>query len=384
MQFLTLIISNHTAIIHRIMKLSCPLTFSILSAYCRRRSGLLLHKSESVKQIHGGQKYTPASVVFHTSNPDKETPHISNAPDLPIVHHDGYESYLPPGHRFQMRKFNKLRDVLLHDGVISKKQMSSPVHVTKDELIRVHTEEYIEKFFEGKTSAKEQRVTGFTWSEGLVSRCRYETGGTILAAELALGRGLVCNTGGGTHHAFPEHGAGFCLLNDMAVAASLMVHRGKVDRVLIIDLDVHQGDGTALIFQEDPSVFTLSVHCGKNYPLKKQQSDLDVSVDRGTGDDDYMRIIQDHIPSVLTNFRPGLVFFDAGVDPHKDDALGYLELTDQGLFRRDYWVINEVIQRGIPCVTVIGGGYDKDIDRLAARHSIVHRAAKKVWQERRL
>ncbi|XP_054755038.2 uncharacterized protein SYNPCC7002_A1628-like [Lytechinus pictus] len=364
------------------MKLPCSLTFSVLYSCFRKSSGQILH--QAVKQIHDGPKFTAASVVFNTNRKDKEIPHISSAPGLPIVHHDGYESYLPPGHRFQMRKFNKLKDVLLHDGVISKKQISSPVHVIKDELVLVHTEEYIDKFFEGKTSQKEQRVTGFVWNEGLVSRCRYETGGTILGAELALGRGLVCSTGGGTHHAFPGHGAGFCLLNDMAVASRLLVHRKMVDRVLIIDLDVHQGDGTALIFQEDPNVFTLSVHCGKNYPVKKQQSDLDVSVDPGTGDDEYMRIIQDHVPPVLTKFRPGLVFFDAGVDPHKDDALGHLELTDQGLFRRDHWVMNEVIQRGIPCVAVIGGGYDKDVDILAARHSILHRAAKKVWQERSL
>ncbi|XP_072171421.1 uncharacterized protein SYNPCC7002_A1628-like [Diadema setosum] len=324
--------------------------------------------------------YTAASVVFGQG---LEKPTISSAPGLPIVHHDGYECYLPPNHRFQMRKFNKLRDVLLQDGVISLKQISYPLRTTKEELKCVHADDYIDRFFEGTTSEKEQRVTGFKWSKGLVSRCRYETGGTILAAELALDRGLASSTGGGTHHAFPDHGAGFCLINDMATAARVMIQRSKVDNVLIVDLDVHQGDGTAVIFKDDPSVFTLSIHCGKNYPVRKQESDCDVAVDVGLGDKEYLKIVQDHLPTILDRFRPCLVFFDAGVDPHKEDALGHLELTDDGLFKRDHWVITEVVSRGIPCVTVIGGGYD-DVDRLAARHSIVHRAASKVWQERRL
>ena len=206
-------------------------------------NNLFCFKCFKYPQIQRRQKYTPASMVFQGIGPfgEKETPCISTAPGLPVVHHDGYECYLPPDHRFKMRKFNKLKDVLLKDGVISRKQISLPVHATKEDVTRVHTEEYIGKFFEGRTSDKEQRMTGFKWSEGLVSRCRYETGGTILAAEIAMERGLVCSTGGGTHHAFPDHGAGFCLLNDMAVASRHMIaDTEKVDRVLIVDLDVHQ------------------------------------------------------------------------------------------------------------------------------------------------
>ncbi|XP_071847305.1 uncharacterized protein SYNPCC7002_A1628-like isoform X2 [Apostichopus japonicus] len=303
---------------------------------------------------------------------------------LPIVHHEDYVCYLPPNHRFPMPKFTKIYNCLLKDGIIDEKQVAKPQKVSEETVHTVHTEEYISKFFNGTTSDKEQRITGFKWSSGLVKRCRYETGGTILASEIALSRGLASSTGGGTHHAFPSHGAGFCLINDMAVAARHLIKKSKAEKVLLVDLDVHQGDGSADIFKDDPSVFTLSVHCGKNYPARKQSSDLDVSVDVGMGDKDYLAVVKEHLPWILDTFRPDLVIYDAGVDPHLKDDLGKLNLTDQGLFDRDYWVMDYMVKRGYPCSTVIGGGYSKDIDELALRHSIVHRAATKVWNDRGL
>ncbi|XP_077984977.1 uncharacterized protein SYNPCC7002_A1628-like [Glandiceps talaboti] len=313
----------------------------------------------------------------------QEARHGGKSKGLPIIHHEGYVCYLPPGHRFQMRKFERLYHYLIKDGVICKEQVWRPERVSKQVLIdTVHTEEYIDKFFNGRTSDKEQRRTGFEWSEGLVSRCRYETGGTILAVEAALQHGLACSTGGGTHHAFPSYGSGFCLLNDMAVAAKHFILRKKVSQVLIVDLDVHQGDGTAFIFKDNTSVFTFSVHCGKNFPLRKQQSDLDISLDVGLGDQEYLDIIKQHLPWIIQMFRPDLVIYDAGVDPHHKDFLGKLKLTDEGLFARDYWVIDKLVSQGIPCACVIGGGYSKDLDVLALRHSILHRAATKVWQDR--
>ncbi|TWW76952.1 Histone deacetylase 11 [Takifugu flavidus] len=265
----------------------------------------------------------------------------------------------------------------------SPQQVWVPEIASSDLLSCVHTEEYLNNFMNGRINEQEQRRTGFPWSEGIVTRCRYETGGTLLAAELALQRGLACSTAGGTHHAFPGFGSGFCLLNDLAVAAKY-VSASLKRKVLIVDLDVHQGDGTAFIFKEEPRVFTFSVHCGKNFPLRKQQSDLDISVDDGLEDKDYLATVEDHLPWLLDTFRPDLVLYDAGVDPHREDELGKLCLTDQGLYQRDLYVMQTVVGKGVPVATVIGGGYSRDIDKLAIRHSIVHRAATQVKHMRTL
>ncbi|XP_030600455.1 uncharacterized protein hdac12 isoform X2 [Archocentrus centrarchus] len=301
---------------------------------------------------------------------------------LPIVHHSKYVCDLPPNHRFPMGKFPRVLRCLLKDQVITEKQVWVPEIASKDLLSCVHTEDYLHNFINGKLSEQEQRRTGFPWSEGIVRRCRYETGGTVLAAEVALQRGLACSTAGGTHHAFPSYGSGFCLLNDLAVAAKYVMDSSPTKcKVLIVDLDVHQGDGTAFIFKEEPSVFTFSVHCGKNFPLRKQQSDLDISVEDGLEDEDYLSAVQTHLPWLLETFRPDLVLYDAGVDPHWEDELGRLRLTDQGLYQRDLFVLKTLVSRGVPVAAVIGGGYSRDIDRLAVRHSIVHRAAAQVWRE---
>ncbi|AWO98787.1 putative histone deacetylase 11-like isoform 2 [Scophthalmus maximus] len=301
---------------------------------------------------------------------------------LPIVHHGGYVCDLPPGHRFPMGKFPRVLRCLINDQVITDKQVWVPEIASKDLLSCVHTDEYLTNFIHGRVNEQDQKRTGFSWSEGLVSRCRYETGGTVLAAQVALQRGLACSTAGGTHHAFPGYGSGFCLINDLAVAAKyLMGNSSPKRKVLIVDLDVHQGDGTAFIFKEEPSVFTFSVHCGKNFPLRKQQSDLDVSVEDGLEDEEYLSIVEAHLPWLLETFRPDLVLYDAGVDPHQEDELGRLRLTDRGLYKRDLYVMKTMVSRGVPVAAVIGGGYSRDIDKLALRHSIVHRAATQVWRE---
>lgn len=301
---------------------------------------------------------------------------------LPVVHHSEYVCDLPANHRFPMGKFPRVLHFLLKDQVITEKQVWEPELASKDLLSCVHTEDYLNNFIHGKINEQEQRRTGFPWSEGIVRRCRYETGGTVLAAEVALQRGLACSTAGGTHHAFPGYGSGFCLLNDLAVAAKHVTDSSSTRRkVLIVDLDVHQGDGTAFIFRDEPSVFTFSVHCGKNFPLRKQQSDLDVSVEDGLEDEAYLSTVEAHLPWLLGTFRPDLVLYDAGVDPHQEDELGRLRLTDRGLYQRDVYVMKTVVSRGVPVAAVIGGGYSRDIDTLALRHSIVHRAAAQVWRE---
>lgn len=300
---------------------------------------------------------------------------------LPIVHHDKYVSELPLNHRFAMRKFHGVLRFLRIDDVISMKQIVEPEQVSASVAGLVHKTGYVENFFTGKIPSDEQRMTGFPWSEGLVMRCRYETGGTILAARLALEHGLACSTGGGTHHAFPDRGSGYCLLNDMAVAAASLIHDGTVQRVLIVDLDVHQGDGTALMFQTNKQVFTFSMHCQQNFPFKKQMSDLDIGLNVGCQDKEYLSHLEEHLPWIVDSFHPDLVLYDAGVDPHGKDELGKLELTDQGLFDRDFYVLRHLITRGIPCATVIGGGYSRDLNALSCRHTIVHRAASKATVE---
>ncbi|XP_075892597.1 uncharacterized protein SYNPCC7002_A1628 [Nelusetta ayraudi] len=299
---------------------------------------------------------------------------------LPIIHHSGYVCDLPANHRFPMGKFPRVLHFLLKDQVVEESQVWVPETASEELLGCVHTKEYLSNFINGTTDEQEQRRTGFPWSEGIVSRCRYETGGTVLAAEVALQRGLACSTAGGTHHAFPSYGSGFCLLNDLAVAAKHL-SSSTSRKVLVVDLDVHQGDGTAFIFKEEPCVFTFSVHCGKNFPLRKQQSDLDISLDDGLEDKEYLSTVEAYLPGLLDTFRPDLVLYDAGVDPHWEDELGRLRLTDQGLYQRDLYVLKTVVSRGVPVATVIGGGYSRDLDKLASRHSIVHRAATQVWKE---
>ncbi|XP_028321485.1 uncharacterized protein hdac12 [Gouania willdenowi] len=336
---------------------------------CARRIFIKINVIKIGRTVGACRRFFHAELVRHESS------------GLPIVHHNQYVCELPVNHRFPMAKFPRVLHFLLKDQVITDKQVWAPKIPSKELLSCVHTEEYLQNFINGNVEEKDQRRTGFPWSQGLVRRCRYETGGTVLAAEVALQRGLACSTAGGTHHAFPSYGSGFCLLNDLAVAAKYVLNNSSKRKVLIVDLDVHQGDGTAFIFKEDPSVFTFSVHCAKNFPLRKQQSDLDVSVQDGLEDKEYLSTVEAHLPHLLQTFRPDLVLYDAGVDPHQEDELGRLRLTDQGLYQRDLYVMKTVVSRGIPVAAVIGGGYSRDIDKLALRHSIVQRAATQVWRE---
>jgi acetoin utilization deacetylase AcuC-like enzyme len=249
---------------------------------------------------------------------------------------------------------------------------------TADLLGLAHDPAYVQSYLTGAIDARAMRRIGFPWDPRLVRRTCTALAGTLLAAELALEHGLACSTAGGTHHAYYDFGSGFCIFNDLAVAARALAARGRVRRVLIVDLDVHQGDGTAAILQGDPAVFTFSMHCEANFPFRKQASSLDVGLPVGMEDDAYLRVLESHLPDLLTQVRPDLVLYDAGVDPHKDDLLGKLALTDAGLYRRDRYVLATCLAAGVPVACVIGGGYSRDIDALARRHSLVHRAATEV------
>ncbi len=300
---------------------------------------------------------------------------------LPVIYHSDYVTPLPAGHRFPMPKFKLLRDLLVRERVIAEDQIYQPGRPPQDWLELVHDSSYVQAYCEGGLEPKAQRRIGLPWSEGLVRRTCTAVGGTILTAKLALNHGLACNTAGGTHHAFPGYGAGFCIFNDIAIATRLLKRQNLLKTVLVVDLDVHQGDGTAWIFRDDPSVFTFSMHCAVNFPGRKQTSDLDVPLVEGTEDDDYLAKLAVYLPSLLTQVNPDLVIYDAGADPHRDDRLGKLALTDEGLYRRDQYVLETCVRAGYPVACVIGGGYGKDMKALIYRHSYLHRTAVEVYRK---
>jgi acetoin utilization deacetylase AcuC-like enzyme len=294
----------------------------------------------------------------------------------PLVYHPNYVIPLPIGHRFPMAKFGLLHDRLVANGLVGR--VYTPEVPSVDWLALVHGPEYIRAYRDGSISSQAMRRIGLPWSPELVDRTQIALGGTILAARLALAEGMAGNAAGGTHHAFPDYGSGFCIFNDLATAARVLLAEGLVQRVLIVDLDVHQGDGTAAIFQNEPRVFTFSMHCGINFPGTKQHSDLDVALAEGLTDEDYLRTLDRYLPDLLSQFRPDLVLYDAGVDPHVADRLGKLALTDRGLFCRDMQVLSACMRGGYPVAYVIGGGYAEDLGALVDRHTLVFRAAAEV------
>ena len=273
-----------------------------------------------------------------------------------------------------MAKFRLLHQLLLDQGVAQPQQVVQPLPVPRRWLELVHQRTYHQAFAHGDLSPSEQRRIGLPATAPLVQRTWLAVGGTVLTARLALRHGLACHLAGGTHHAFPSHGSGFCIFNDCAVAARVLLEEGALQQLMVIDLDVHQGDATAAIFADDPRVFTLSAHCASNFPLHKQCSDVDLPLADGLGDDDYLVAVGDRIPAVLDQVKPQLVLYNAGVDPHRSDRLGRLNLSSTGLLQRDRLVLDACLRRNIPVATVIGGGYD-ELTPLVQRHSLVFRAA---------
>ena len=301
---------------------------------------------------------------------------------LPLVWHDNYSRVLlPERHPFPMTKVALLRALLLREGVATEAQLHTPAPADDALLTLAHTPDYVQRFRRGDLDAAAIRRQGFPWSEALVTRSVTAVGGTRLTAELALRHGLACHLAGGTHHAHADFGAGYCLLNDLAVAAAWAVESGPVQRVMVIDCDVHQGDGTARIFEADNRVFTVSVHAQTNFPARKARSDLDVALPRGSGDADYLAALRAQVLPAVDSVQPGLVLYDAGADVHADDRLGHLELSDAGMAQRDRTILQACIDRGIPVGCVIGGGYDRDVPRLARRHSILHREASACFNQ---
>lgn len=276
-----------------------------------------------------------------------------------------------------MQKYARLAQVLGEEGLIGPEGLHMPELASFEMLAAVHDPEYVHQVLNAAVPPSVERVIGLPVTPDVVSRSRAEVGGTLLAARLALRHGLACNTAGGSHHAGPTSGAGFCVFNDVGVVARALIDAGEIDHALVIDLDVHQGDGTAFIFENDPRVFTLSMHGEKNYPTRRGPSDLDIDLPDGTRDDAYLAELRARLPDLLEHLKPDLVFYNAGVDPHEHDSLGRLALTDQGLLARDTYVLETCLPFS-PLVGVIGGGYG-DIDLIAHRHANLHRAAADVW-----
>lgn len=287
--------------------------------------------------------------------------------------HPAYEAELPDGHRFPMRKYGRLAETLRARGLVPD-GFVTPEPADAALLSAAHDPDYVEAVLAAQVPRAIERAIGLPVTESVAARSRASAGGTLRAARLALGHGLAGSTAGGSHHARRAGGAGFCVFNDVAVAALALRREGAISRALIIDLDVHQGDGTADCLAREPELFTLSIHCERNYPHDKVPGDLDIGLPDGLGDAEYRAVLEAHLPGLVQNFAPDLIFYNAGVDPHRDDRLGRLDLTDDGLRARDRYVVGLARSQKVPLCTVIGGGYGSDVDALAARHALVFEA----------
>ena len=298
---------------------------------------------------------------------------------LPIVHHPAYVAPMPPGHRFPMAKFGRLMAHLLEEGVVAPEQVHVPGLAPPEWLVLAHAPAYVDAVLGQRLDQAAVRRIGLPITLEVATRSRAANAGTVLTARLALAHGLACNTAGGSHHAFAAYGSGFCVFNDVAVASAVLLREGLVERVMVVDLDVHQGDGTAAIFQGDPRVFTFSMHCRTNFPLRKQSGDLDLALEAGLEDEAYLRLLAAHLSGLLEDVRPDLVFYNAGVDPHVDARLGRLALSERGLERRERLVLETCLEAGVPVAGVIGGGYAADLDQLARLHAILPRVASELF-----
>ena len=290
---------------------------------------------------------------------------------LPLVYHPDYSFPFPGEHRFPMEKFGRLHGYLRGLGIAHGDNEFRPGRAKAALLGQAHCPQYVSDIVTGTLNQKAQRRLGLPWSEGLVKRTCIAPMGTLLTAQLALKQGLACHLAGGTHHAHYDFGSGFCIFNDLAFAAKQLLASGAVERLLIFDCDVHQGDGTAAMLADEPRAFTCSIHCEKNFPVRKQKSDLDVGLPLGMTDRDYLDTVFETLEALLDTVRPQLVLYDAGVDIFEHDPLGRLCITEQGIADRDRGVIERCRRRGIAVATVIGGGYDDDREALARRHGIV-------------
>ena len=294
--------------------------------------------------------------------------------ELPVVNHKDYIAKIDDDHKFPIKKFGELADYLLKEKVITKFHEPNPCSF--ETLKEAHSEKYILDIQNKTLDKKGIKKIGFPLNDSVVRRSFVATGGTVLATKLAINYGIACNTAGGSHHANFEGGAGYCVFNDVAVAAKYLLNRGFANRILIVDLDVHQGNGNSDIFKENRQVFTFSMHSKSNYPAKKSESDLDVELKDNMEDKEYLDILKFNLNN-LNEENFDFIFYIAGVDVHHEDRLGKLKITDEGIKLRDQIVIDNFFSKRIPICGVLGGGYNKNFDKLVELHSSLHKTCAK-------
>ncbi|PHR46682.1 MAG: histone deacetylase [Fluviicola sp.] len=297
---------------------------------------------------------------------------------LKIAYNDYYVQPLPEGHRFPMDKYDLLPKQLLHEGTVEKEAFFSPSVITEDDVLAVHEKQYYKALITLNIDKRAQRKSGFPHNERLILREQIIMEGTRKCAEYALEYGAAMNIAGGTHHAYTNRGEGFCLLNDQAIAAQWLLNQQKANQILIIDLDVHQGNGTAEIFKNNPQVFTFSMHGENNYPLKKEISDLDIPLPDGIKDKEYLYLLEKNLDQILTNITPDFLFFQSGVDIIETDKLGRLGVTIQGCRQRDDVVFRYANELDVPIVASMGGGYSPEIKNIIEAHANTYRAAQQI------
>jgi acetoin utilization deacetylase AcuC-like enzyme len=302
---------------------------------------------------------------------------------LRAFYSDTFVLPLPDHHRFPMAKYRMLRERLLADAVLEPADLAVPAAAPLDDLLLVHEPAYIDAVVRGTLDSDVQRRIGFPWSREMVERSRRSVGATMAAARevVSVKRefAIAANLAGGTHHAFADRGEGYCVFNDVAVAARVLLRDGLVEKAAVIDCDVHQGNGTAAIFRGDPRVFTCSMHGANNFPFRKETSDLDIEFADGTGDEEYLAALARYVPTVLDAENPAVVFYLAGADPYEHDRLGRLKLTIAGLRERDRFVFDACRQRSIPVVVTMSGGYSADIDAIVTIHTNTIKEAIRTW-----
>ena len=298
---------------------------------------------------------------------------------IKIAFSDEYVLSLPKDHKFPIDKYRLIPETLLNEGTITEQNFFAPGFADKSIVEATHSKEYVKKLLGLKLTEREVRRIGFPLSKDLVEREFIITQGTIKGALLAFENGASLNVAGGTHHAFRERGEGFCIFNDVAVAADYLLNRNYINKILVVDLDVHQGNGTAKIFENEPAVFTFSMHGAFNYPLHKEKSDLDVPLKAGTGDEEYLNILKETLPKLIKEVKPQFIFYISGVDVLKTDKWGKLGLTIEGAKRRDEFVFRTALSGNIPVMVSMGGGYSPGINDIVEAHCNTFRLAVELF-----
>ncbi|GAM74196.1 histone deacetylase [Vibrio ishigakensis] len=300
---------------------------------------------------------------------------------LPLIYHPIYsELPLPEGHRYPIMKYRLLFEAIKSDLDSKKVEFVEPAALTLDDIKKSHSSDYVDALASGQLPAPKMRRIGFPWSETLIERTLTSTGGTVETALQAIDKGIAIHLSGGYHHAHHDFGSGFCLFNDLAIAAHKALEHVDVDKVLIIDSDVHQGDGTATICSDNADIITLSFHCDKNFPARKPSSDLDIEFARETQDEEFMQSFTSVVELAISLYQPDMIIYDAGVDIHVDDELGYLNISTQGIYQRDCFMFSLAKRKQIPIAAVVGGGYRSNHSDLVPIHMQLIRAAIDTWE----